>query len=62
MNSIEIEHLTKDYGNGKGVFDVSLAIKQGEVYGYLGPNGAGKSTTMPHMGDKILERLPFRRT
>lgn len=49
MNSIEIEHLTKDYGNGKGVFDVSLAIKQGEVYGYLGPNGAGKSTTMRHL-------------
>ncbi|SCJ89493.1 Uncharacterized ABC transporter ATP-binding protein YbhF [uncultured Eubacterium sp.] len=49
MNIIEIEHLTKDYGNGKGVFDVSLAIKQGEVYGYLGPNGAGKSTTMRHL-------------
>lgn len=49
MNIIEIEHLTKDYGNGRGVFDVSLAIKQGEVYGYLGPNGAGKSTTMRHL-------------
>lgn len=49
MNIIEIEHLMKDYGNGKGVFDVSLTIKQGEVYGYLGPNGAGKSTTMRHL-------------
>lgn len=49
MNTIEITHLTKDYGNHKGVFDVSLSIKKGEVYGYLGPNGAGKSTTMRHL-------------
>ena len=49
MNTIEISHLTKDYGNHKGVFDVSLSIKKGEVYGYLGPNGAGKSTTMSHL-------------
>jgi ABC-2 type transport system ATP-binding protein len=46
---IKVEHLTKDYGNGKGVFDVSLHIHQGEVYGYLGPNGAGKSTTLRHI-------------
>ncbi len=49
MNVIQIQHLTKDYGNNKGVFDVSLCIKEGEVYGYLGPNGAGKSTTMRHL-------------
>lgn len=49
MNVINIDKLTKDYGNGKGVFDVSINIKQGEVYGYLGPNGAGKSTTMRHL-------------
>lgn len=46
---IDIQHLTKDYGQGKGVFDVTLSIKKGEVYGYLGPNGAGKSTTMRHL-------------
>lgn len=46
---IDIQHLTKDYGHGKGVFDITLTIKQGEVYGYLGPNGAGKSTTMRHL-------------
>ena len=49
MNTIEIKNLTKDYGNNKGVFDVTVEIKPGEVYGYLGPNGAGKSTTMRHL-------------
>jgi ABC-2 type transport system ATP-binding protein len=49
LNIIHINNLTKDYGNGKGVFDVSINIKKGEVYGYLGPNGAGKSTTMRHL-------------
>ncbi len=49
MEVITIENLTKDYGNHKGVFHVSIAIKKGEVYGYLGPNGAGKSTTMRHL-------------
>lgn len=49
MCIIDIQHLTKDYGNGKGVFDVSIEIQKGEVYGYLGPNGAGKSTTMRHL-------------
>ena len=49
MSVIDINHLTKDYGNQKGIFDVSLQIKQGEVYGYLGPNGAGKSTTLRHL-------------
>ena len=46
---IDIQHFTKDYGTGKGVFNVTLSIKRGEVYGYLGPNGAGKSTTMRHL-------------
>lgn len=49
MYVIEISHLTKDYGNKKGIFDLSLHIKKGEVYGFLGPNGAGKSTTMRHL-------------
>ena len=46
---INIEHLTKDYGYGRGVFDVSVKIHKGECYGYLGPNGAGKSTTIRHI-------------
>ncbi|MFA6829983.1 MAG: ATP-binding cassette domain-containing protein, partial [Bacilli bacterium] len=42
---IDIEHLTKDYGHGRGVFDVSFSVVKGECFGFLGPNGAGKSTT-----------------
>ncbi len=49
MDIIKIKNLTKDYGSHKGVFNVSIAIKKGETYGYLGPNGAGKSTTMRHL-------------
>jgi len=46
---INVEHLTKDYGYGRGVFDVSIKVHKGECYGYLGPNGAGKSTTIRHL-------------
>lgn len=47
--AIEVSHLTKDYGFGRGVFDVSLRVNRGEVFGFLGPNGAGKSTTIRHL-------------
>lgn len=43
---IGLSHITKDYGNGKGVFDITFSVKKGEVFGYLGPNGAGKTTTI----------------
>lgn len=46
MDVIEISHITKDYGQNRGVFDVSFAVRQGEVLGFLGPNGAGKTTTI----------------
>jgi len=49
MAVLQIEHLTKDYGHGRGVFDVSFNIEKGEVYGFLGPNGAGKTTTIRHI-------------
>ena len=48
-NMIVTNHLTKNYGNGKGIFDVSLSVRKGEVFGYLGPNGAGKTTTIRHL-------------
>jgi ABC-2 type transport system ATP-binding protein len=43
---IEIENLTKMYGNHVGVKDLNLAVRKGEIMGFLGPNGAGKTTTM----------------
>jgi ABC-2 type transport system ATP-binding protein len=46
---IQIHNLTKRYGVGKGVFDLTLAVPEGEVFGYLGPNGAGKTTTIRHL-------------
>ena len=49
LSVIEVKNLTKDYGSGRGVFDVSLAVEKGEVFGFLGPNGAGKSTTIRHL-------------
>ena len=49
MNVIEIKQLTKDYGNKKGVFDLNISVKKGEVFGFLGPNGAGKTTTIRHL-------------
>jgi ABC-2 type transport system ATP-binding protein len=44
--AIQTEGLTKDYGGGRGLFDLDLEVAGGEVFGYLGPNGAGKTTTI----------------
>lgn len=49
MPVIEVSHLTKDYGYGRGVFDVSFKVEKGECYGFLGPNGAGKTTAIRHL-------------
>ena len=48
-NVIEISHLTKNYGKNRGVTDVSLNVKKGDIFGFIGPNGAGKSTTIRSM-------------
>lgn len=53
---IETNNLTKDYGMGRGIFDISLKVKKGEVFGFLGPNGAGKSTTVRHLLGYIKPR------
>lgn len=46
MEMIEIKDLTKDYGSGRGVFDINLTIKKGEMIGFVGTNGSGKTTTI----------------
>ncbi|MDC0832583.1 ABC transporter [Geitlerinema sp. FC II] len=43
---IEVEHLSKSYGNLHAVRDLSFSVADGEILGFLGPNGAGKTTTM----------------
>ncbi|MEQ8672963.1 MAG: ABC transporter ATP-binding protein [Aggregatilineales bacterium] len=54
---IQIENLTKVYGQGKNAFkaldQLNLKVNQGEIFGYLGPNGAGKTTTIRMMLDLI---------
>lgn len=45
-NIIEVEGLTKRYGNKRTVKGISFSVKEGEVFGILGPNGAGKTTTL----------------
>ena len=43
---LNIEHLTKTYGEKKAVDDLNLHIRPGEIYGFIGHNGAGKTTTL----------------
>jgi len=46
MSAIEVNGLTKDYGEVVANDDVTFDVAEGEVFGYLGPNGAGKTTTI----------------
>ncbi|GGS91731.1 ABC transporter [Planobispora rosea] len=50
---METEGLTKFYGKRRGLEDLDLEIRPGEVFGYLGPNGAGKTTTIRLLLDVI---------
>ena len=43
---LDIQNLTKQYKNGRGVSDISFSVGEGEVVGILGPNGSGKTTVM----------------
>ena len=52
--AIETRGLRKEYGEKVAVHDVTIAVPEGEVFGFLGPNGAGKSTTV-----KMLLGLAF---
>jgi ABC-2 type transport system ATP-binding protein len=46
LPTIVTRRLTKDYGDGRGLADLDLEVRAGEVFGFLGPNGAGKMTTI----------------
>jgi ABC-2 type transport system ATP-binding protein len=51
---VELQELTKNYGEFQAVNGLNLSINKGEVFGFIGPNGAGKTTTIKMMGG-ILE-------
>jgi len=65
---IEVENLTKRYGDTVAVDGLSFSVPDGAVTGFLGPNGSGKSTTMrmivgldrPDEGIALIDGPPFR--
>ena len=66
---IDVQHLTKRYGDVVAVDDISFTVRPGRVTGFLGPNGAGKSTTMrmvlgldaPTSGSVLVDHRQYRR-
>jgi ABC-2 type transport system ATP-binding protein len=46
MNVLEVDGLTKRYGQKTAVEDLSLTVQAGQIFGFLGPNGSGKTTTI----------------
>lgn len=69
MNSIDATHLVKKFGPVTAVSNVSLAVREGEIFGFLGPNGAGKTTTMrmltgvltPDSGSVLISGIDIHR-
>lgn len=63
--SIEVQHISKNYGSQRALSGVSFSVKAGEIAGFIGPNGAGKSTTMkiicgllaPDRGTVLVNRM-----
>jgi ABC-2 type transport system ATP-binding protein len=51
--AISTERLTKSYGANRGVFELDLEVRPGEIFGFLGPNGAGKTTTIRLLMDLV---------
>ena len=51
--AIRTEKLTKSYGKSRGIVELDLEVRSGEVFGFLGPNGAGKTTTIRVLLDLI---------
>lgn len=66
---IETKNLGKNYGNLAALVDLSLVIKEGDIFGFIGPNGAGKTTTMrvlatllePTFGQAFIDGLDVRK-
>jgi ABC-2 type transport system ATP-binding protein len=56
-NVIETKGLTVYYGSHRGIVDVDLEVRKGEIFGFLGPNGAGKTTTIRVLMDIIRPNL-----
>ena len=46
---IELSGVTKDFGKGRGIFDLSMSLEPGVVYGFIGTNGSGKTTTIRNL-------------
>src|SRR5688572_10533445 len=69
MTSIEVEGLTKRFGDVVAVDNLSFQVRQGSVTGFLGPNGSGKTTTLrmvlglmtPTAGTATIAGAPYRR-
>ncbi|MHB8163329.1 MAG: ABC transporter ATP-binding protein [Methanoregula sp.] len=69
MNAIEAGHLIKRFGAITAVNNVSLTVREGEIFGFLGPNGAGKTTTMrmltgvltPESGTVLINGIDIHR-
>jgi ABC-2 type transport system ATP-binding protein len=53
MAAIELDGVTKHFGDVTAVSDLDLTVPEGEVFGFLGPNGAGKSTTINMLLDFV---------
>ncbi len=66
---IKTEQLTRNYGNYRGIFDLTMEIPPGKIFGFIGPNGAGKTTTIkllcglyrPTAGQAFINGIPVDR-
>ncbi|QEC46926.1 ABC transporter ATP-binding protein [Baekduia soli] len=50
---VQTDRLTKRYGGARGIEDLSMTVRPGEIFGFLGPNGAGKTTTIRTLLDLL---------
>jgi ABC-2 type transport system ATP-binding protein len=53
-NIIEVENLSRKFGNKVAVDDISFQVRKGEIFGFLGPNGAGKTTTIKILSGQLV--------